>query len=101
MLTAVWHVPAVGATMSANGSLKVGWPVWGAGLMFAQPLQPPTICVRAAPVVTIWPPPFGVIASALLELTYTPQPLVRVTAPLRTMDTCVGFSVRTQPPAVP
>jgi hypothetical protein len=63
------QVPAVGAFISPKGSEKVGAPVCGAGLMFSQPLQPPTIWVLAAPVVIIWPPPLVVIASVLLELT--------------------------------
>src|SRR3954467_15288967 len=95
--TAVWQVSTGGTARLANGSTKVGAPVCAAGWMFSQPLQLPTICVFAAPVVVMVPPPFVVIAAALFELTYTPQPLFRVTLPLRTIETAVGLRVRTQP----
>src|SRR5947209_4790383 len=67
--------------------------------MFAQPLQFPTICVLAVPVVVIVPLPLVLIAEPELELTYTPQPLVRLGVPLISNAlSAAGFRTITQPP---
>src|SRR6476469_11226369 len=69
--------------------------------MLPQPLQFPTIWVRAVPVVVIVPFPFVLTAELELELTKTPQPLVRLGVPLIASElAAVGLSVITQPPAL-
>src|SRR3954468_17493194 len=87
--------------MSANGSVIVATPVCAAGLILAQPLHPPTICVRAEALVVIAPPPFVLMADDEVELTNTPHPLVSAAEPLIESElSAVGSSVMTQPPAL-
>src|SRR3954463_5696926 len=97
----VWQVPSGGGGRSANGSGLLPPPVCGAGLIFAQPEQLPTICVLAVPLVLIWPVPLVLMALEEFELTNTPQPLFSWDDPVISRElAAVGFRVMTQPPAL-
>src|SRR5438445_9926053 len=93
------HAPTVGGVRSASGSLMIGAPGYGAGLMVPDPLQLPTILVFAVPVVVMVPPPTMLMASLALELSKTPHPVVSALLPVMPIaEEAVGFRVITQPP---